>query len=76
MDHQSIISFDVSPTRQPIPHPTFELDVDIPSCFFIDFDLINTIFSWNPWDSNVYEDTINEFFTIPVETLCNCTDRH
>jgi hypothetical protein len=75
MDHQSIISFDVSPTRQPIPHPTFELDVDIPSCFFIDFDLINTIFSWNPWDSNVYEDTINEFFTIPVETLCNCTDR-
>ncbi|KAK2428678.1 RING/U-box superfamily protein [Trifolium repens] len=75
MDHQSIISFDVSPTRTPILPSTLQLDVDIPSCFFIDFDLINTIFSSDPWDSNVYEETINHFFTIPVETLCNCTDR-
>ncbi|KAK2428679.1 RING/U-box superfamily protein [Trifolium repens] len=69
MDHQSIISFDVSPTRTPILPSTLQLDVDIPSCFFIDFDLINTIFSSDPWDSNVYEETINHFFTIPVETL-------
>jgi hypothetical protein len=79
MDHESLISFDVTPTRTPITpilHPALQLDDDIPSCFFIDLDLINTIFSSDPWDTTVYEDTINEIFTIPAETLCNCTDRY
>ncbi|XP_045810027.1 DNA repair protein RAD5-like [Trifolium pratense] len=75
MDHQSLIRFHVSPSREPILQQQLQQDIDMPSLFFIDFEFINTILPWDSFrNNNEYDETGNVTLTIPTEMLCNCTD--